>query len=575
MAEIEVMMTTNMTIMFIVSTFLMLLILALIFSVRGFFAWRWLPLGIVGIGIVYTFGATGLLSIPITMVSMSAFPILVGLGIDYSIQIHSRYDEEVRKGKPLTEAVRRSLIHVGPSIGIAVVAVCLSFVAMLFSPIPMIQDFGLMLIIGVIASYIVAMVAPLSILYWRDRRANQKAESDNKEEKFTVEKDRLIERGLQRLAPWVIGNPAIIIPIALALTVVGLVYDSHIDTETDETNMISPNVEAMKDYQTLKNVMAGEIQLNVFVEADDVTDPDIVSWMTGFEDRISADLSDNVFNCNSITNIVLGTNGGQIPESSDAIKRCIAEFPDQITRNLISDDYTAANIIVGLLKTEQNEVDQLREVREELWYYASDHPDGVNISVTGARALGPELLDAFTSGRLKITLIGVGLVFIGLLFLFRFNLLKAILATLPIGLILGWSSGIMYALGLKYTALTACLGALILGIGVEYTILLLRRYYEERDSGVGPKEAMTTAMTRIGRAIIASGLTTIGGFAALLAATDFLILREFGILTLVDVFLALVSTLVLLPTMVVWIDSWRERRRLAPVSSTSIDIASE
>jgi hydrophobe/amphiphile efflux-3 (HAE3) family protein len=509
------------------------------------------------------------------MISMSAFPILVGLGIDYSIQIHNRYDEEIRKGKPLPEAVRLSLIHVGPSVGIAVVAVCLSFVAMLFSPVPMIQDFGLMLLIGAIASYIVAMVAPLSILYWRDRRALQKATLANKEEKFTVEQDRLVERGLKRLAPWVIGNPAIIIPIALALTVVGLVYDSHIDTETDETNMISQNVEAMKDYQTLKDVMAGEIQLNVLVEADDVTDPDIVSWMTGFEDRISADLSDNIYSTNSITAIVLRTNGGQIPESSEKIKDSLAKFPDQITRNLISDDYTAANIIVGLLKTEQNEVDQLREVREDLRYYISNHPDGVNIAVTGARSLGPALFDALTSGRLKITLIGVGLVFLGLLFLFRFNLLKAILATLPIGLIIGWSSGIMYALGLKYTALTTCLAALILGIGVEYTILLLRRYYEERDRGVGPKEAMTTAMTRIGRAIIASGLTTIGGFAALLAATDFLVLREFGILTLVDVFLALVSTLVLLPTMVVWIDSWRERRRLAQISVMSTDSASE
>ena len=73
---------------------------------------------------------------------------------------------------------------------------------------------------------------------------------------------------------------------------------------------------------------------------------------------------------------------------------------------------------------------------------------------------------------------------------------------------------------------------------------------------------MTTAMTRIGRAIIASGLTVIGGFAALLIAKDFIILRDFGIVTLVDVFFALVSTLFVLPTLIVWFDSWRERRRL-------------
>jgi hydrophobe/amphiphile efflux-3 (HAE3) family protein len=572
MGQMEDMMTKNMAIMFIASSFLMLFILAVIFSVRGFFAWRWLPLGVIGIGIIYTFGATGLLSIPITMVSMAAFPILIGLGIDYSIQLHNRYDEETRRGKPFAEAVKTSLTYIGPSIGIAVIAVCLSFIAMFFSPVPMIKDFGLMLLIGAISCYLVAIFIPLAILYWRDRRAELKSTSNIKDERPPKEDFGLVERGLQRLAPWVIGHPVIIIPVAIALTVVGLVYDHNIQTETNETNMISENVEAMRDYQTLKDIMAGEISLNVLVEADDVTEPEILSWMVQYENRICTDLADNVCSTSSIADLVLQVNGGYIPQNCEEVNYCLAGLPVQLKGNLVSEDYTAANLVVGLFSTEQEEVDQLKEVRAQLAEYASDHPDGVNIAVTGARALGPDLLDAFTSGRLKITLIGVGLIFIGLFFLFRFSLLKAFLATLPIGLIIGWSSGIMYATGTKYTALTACLGALILGIGVEYTILLLRRYYEERSKGEGPREAMTTAMTRIGRAILASGLTTIGGFAALLAATDFVILRYFGMMTVIDVFLALVSTLILLPPLVVWVDSWREKRRLATVQDTPEDI---
>jgi predicted RND superfamily exporter protein len=102
-----------------------------------------------------------------------------------------------------------------------------------------------------------------------------------------------------------------------------------------------------------------------------------------------------------------------------------------------------------------------------------------------------------------------------------------------------------------------------MGIGVEFTILLMMRYYEERGKGEGPVEAMTTAMTKIGRAIIASGFTVIGGFAALLIAKDFLILRDFGIVTVVDVFLALVTTLFVLPSLIVLVESWRERQRLS------------
>jgi hydrophobe/amphiphile efflux-3 (HAE3) family protein len=563
MSQIEEMMTRNMGIMFIASAFLMLLILALVFGVRGFFAWRWLPLGMVGLGIIYTFGVSGLLSIPITMVSMAAFPILVGLGVDYSIQLHNRYDEEVRKGRALSDAVSESLLRVGPSIGIAVVAVCFSFIAMLFSPVPMIRDFGLMLLIGVVSCSLVAMFIPLTILYWRDSRTSRKVPASPAARSASEGMDGLVERGLRRLASGVVAYPAVVVPVAVALTVVGFMYDPRIETETNETNMISQDVPAMRDYQTLKDILAGEISLNVLVESDDVASPEVLAWMAEYEDRILTELPEDVCSTSSVAGLVLQTNGGHIPASSEEAQYCLASYPQELTGNLVSPDYRAANLVVGLFKTEQAEVDQLRDLKAQLVEYASDHPADVNVTVTGARALGPDLMDAFTSGRLKMTLIGVGLIFVGLFFLFRFSLLKAFLATAPIGLIMGWSSGIMYASGIEYTALTACLGALILGIGVEYTILLLRRYYEERDKGEDPREAMTTAMARIGRAITASGLTTIGGFAALLAAMDFVILRYFGLMTVIAMSLALLSTLVLLPSMVVWIDSWRDRRRAA------------
>ncbi len=208
----------------------------------------------------------------------------------------------------------------------------------------------------------------------------------------------------------------------------------------------------------------------------------------------------------------------------------------------------------------------MRECKELLTTDIADHPAEANVTLTGASIIEMELFNALTSGREKMTLIGVGLIFLGLFLVFKFNLLRAFLATLPIGLILGWSSGVMFLLGIKYTPLTATLGALILGIGVEFTILLMMRYHEERGKGEGPVEAMTIAMTKIGRAIVASGLTVIGGFAALLIARDFLILRDFGIVTMINVFFALVSTLVVLPALIVLFDSWRERRRARRVT---------
>jgi hydrophobe/amphiphile efflux-3 (HAE3) family protein len=568
-SKLEELVSNSMRNMFIVAIILMFLILALIFSVRGFFTWRWLPLGAIGIGIVYTFGAMGLLSIPITMVSMGVFPILIGLGVDYSIQLHNRYDEETKRGKPPADAILASVSHVGPAIGIALIAVCLGFAAMLFSPVPMIRDFGLMLIIGVIACYIVAIFFPLTILYWRDRRILQRASVDEIKQEPADKGIGLVERYLQRLAPWVIGNPAIIIPIAIALTVAGLVADPYVKTETDMSKIISEDVPVMRDYKTLEAVAGGVSTASVLVEANDVTDPAILTWMLELEDYICTEMIETVSNTRSVASLVAQVNGGQIPQSCDDVRHCLEGVPVPIKRNLVSDDYTAANLIVGI---REFDVALMKQLKEQLTDCASNPPAGVKTAVTGTTVIETELLEGMGGGRLEITLIGVGFIFLALFLLFRFSLLKALLAILPIALIIGWSSGLIFLSGIKYSPLTACLGALILGIGVEYTILLMMRYYEERGKGEGPREAMTTAMTKIGRAIIASGLTTAGGFAALLAAGGFLIVRDFGIMTLINVFLALMSSLVVLPPLIVWVDSWREKRRLAPVQDTPEDV---
>ena len=248
-----------------------------------------------------------------------------------------------------------------------------------------------------------------------------------------------------------------------------------------------------------------------------------------------------------------------MPQTAQQVKQILSPLADNTRRNLISDDYQAANLIINIREIGNT---QAQKLNEQITKDIADHPEGVTVALTGTSVVRVKTFSALTSGRVKMTLIGVAFIFCGLLLLFRLKIFRTIMAVLPIGLILGWSSGIMFLLGIKYTPLTATLGALILGIGTEFTILLMMRYFEERENGEAPSEAMTAAMTKIGRAIIASGFTVIGGFAAPLIARDFTILRDFGIVTMINVFFALISTLIVLPCLIVLLDRWRERRQV-------------
>jgi predicted RND superfamily exporter protein len=90
-------------------------------------------------------------------------------------------------------------------------------------------------------------------------------------------------------------------------------------------------------------------------------------------------------------------------------------------------------------------------------------------------------------------------------------------------------------------------------MGVDFTILLMSRYFEEREKGQSPREAMSTASLRIGQAITASGLTVVGGFGVL-AFSDFPLLVDFGKVTALNMGLCLLSALVVLPPLLVWAD---------------------
>jgi hydrophobe/amphiphile efflux-3 (HAE3) family protein len=143
-----------------------LMIVALLLVFRHV-RWPLLPIPVVFLGIIWTFGAMGFFHIPMGMVTFAAFPILIGLGIDYAIQFHNRIDEELCKGKPLVEAAISTVNHVAIPVIIALIVTEAGFFALLSSTVPSINDFGKVCIIGLVMCYLSALfvnvTGPLSV----------------------------------------------------------------------------------------------------------------------------------------------------------------------------------------------------------------------------------------------------------------------------------------------------------------------------------------------------------------------------------------------------------------------------
>ncbi|NLP35919.1 MAG: MMPL family transporter [Clostridiales bacterium] len=522
-------MKSNMLIMVVSAVVLMFIILNLVFRVR----WRALSLGIIFVSVIATLGLMGHLNVSMTMVSMAVFPILIGLGIDYSIQFQNRYEEE--------HSVKTTLTQIGKAVGLAVLATMLGFVSLFASPVPMIQDFGKMLTIGVIVAFIGSVFLLMPILRARDtvvpeptdfrNKNNDKSGSEDKFLKLTV--DAII-----KLAP-------VIIIIAISLATLGLIADRKVGVETDVETFMPQDMDALHDIHYIRDIVGSTNQMILFMEDDNLLTESNLIWMRDVENQARTQFSNKIVDIKYLDNLVENFSDTEEMTFDEYIEIIDEDIPESQRRMFINDNQDKAVIIMNV---EHMATAELQEFVEDMKIMLEDAP--IKTSITGKSVLDVEMVKGLTDGRLRMTIIGLGLVFISLLILYR-SFFKAFVAVLPVTLIVGMSGGVMNLLGLKYTPITATLGALVLGMGTEMTIMLLERYMEERNEGNEKREALFTTIKFIGKATLASGLTTIGGFSVLMTS-KFVILKDFGLMTVINISLALMATFIILPSLI-WV----------------------
>ena len=73
----------------------------------------------------------------LTMASIAVLPVLIGLAVDYAIQLQSRLQE--RDGEPLEEAVARVAREGAPTVATAACATAAGFLVLALSPVPMVR----------------------------------------------------------------------------------------------------------------------------------------------------------------------------------------------------------------------------------------------------------------------------------------------------------------------------------------------------------------------------------------------------------------------------------------------------
>jgi len=128
----------------------------------------------------------------------------------------------------------------------------------------------------------------------------------------------------------------------------------------------------------------------------------------------------------------------------------------------------------------------------------------------------------------------------------------AVVTVVPIGLVVAWLYGVMYIFGFSLNFVTAMIGAISIGVGIDYSIHMTVRFREEINRNESKIAAIQKAARGTGVALVASAASSVVGFA-IMGFAPMPMFASYGQLTSLMIGFALISSLVVLPALLVMV----------------------
>ncbi len=354
-------------------------------------------------------------------------------------------------------------------------------------------------------------------------------------------------------------RPGRVLALGALLAVLGWVADTQTSVQSDVTKLVPANMPALQNLHTLEHVTGVSGEIDVVVDAADVATPQVVGWMLKYDNALQRhfgylETKGCAYSilCPALSLPDLfsaGTQSGPAPTapSQPAIRSLLAAVPTYFSQAVITPDHRSATLAFGIrlmpLAKQQRVIDYMNSQLHP--------PPGVRARLAGLPVLAAQANSALSSSSRRLLTLLAGLLAVGLVLLAIFRRpQRALVPLVPIALATGWSALILFLIGIPLNPMSATLGALVIAISTEFSVLLSERFRQERGAGRELTEALAQTYRSTGAAVLASGVTAIAGFGVLVFS-GITMLRDFGFVTLIDLTVSLAGVLVVLPAVLV------------------------
>ena len=550
-----------------------LFIVATLWFVFRKLLWIIVPLSSCFFAVIIMTGLLGLLGWKVTVISSNFIALMLILTMAMNIHMSVRY-LQIKKENPDLKNINVILMTTGkmfwPILYTVLTTVC-AFLSLIFSEIKPIIDFGWMMTLGLITSFIITFTLLPTILNFL---------SSNKVE-IKEENKSIITDFLSNVA---INNSKTIFSVTALVIFLSILGISKLEVENSFINYFNKNTEIYKGMKLIDDKLGGTTPLEIILkfpakvketkEEDDVDD-----W--GEDDDLNNEkywfTKDKIDKIDKVHNYLDNLDGvGKVLSFSSILKVAeqlnnnkelgtlemgvlYSKIPDSIKKEIvdpyISIEHNEARINLRIKDSQEglrrNEL--IKKIQYDLENQLKLKKS--EFKLAGVLILFNNLLQSlFKSQILTLGFVMVG-IFIMFLVLFR-NLTLSLIGVVPNFIAAFFILGIIGLLGIPLDMMTITIAAITIGIAVDNSIHYIYRFKEEFSLNNNYQETLKLCHSTVGVAILNTSITIVFGFS-ILVFSNFIPTIYFGVFTGIAMLLAMISVLTLLPKLLLIIKPFK------------------
>ena len=550
----------------------LLFIIATLWFVFRKLIWIIVPISSCFFSVIIMTGILGLLNWKVTVISSNFIALMLILTMAMNIHMSTRFLQLKEKylDKNIYELINMTTSKMFWPILYTVLTTIIAFLSLIFSEIKPIIDFGWMMTLGLITSFIITFtLLPTLINFVPKENISLNKYGESKITYFFAK----ISQNYQKTIYFITG-------LIIILSFIGI---SRLEVENSFINYFSKKTEIYKGMKLIDEKLGGTTPLEVILKfpdkekknseeekdddfedwGDDDDKNDEKYWFT--KDKInkianvhnyldSLPQVGKVISFSSIIDVATLLNNNK-PLGTLEMGVLYSKIPKNIKTEII-DPYISikdneARINLRIIDSQENlrRNDLIKKINYDLKNKIGLKEN--EFKLAGVLILFNNLLQSlFKSQILTLGLVMVG-IFTMFLILFK-NVKLSLIGVVPNFIAAFFILGIIGLLGIPLDMMTITIAAITIGIAVDNSIHYIYRFKEEFKNLNDYHKTLEACHSSVGRAILNTSITIVFGFSILILS-KFIPTIYFGMFTGLAMLLAMVSVLTLLPSLILLI----------------------